>query len=65
VDEARLTSNGSELTLDLPQDVHRTISDARISEWQGSYASFELFANHGLTDSLPGLEKVWASAAGA
>jgi hypothetical protein len=62
--EARLTINGSELTLDLPQHVHRTISDPRISEWQGSYANFELFANHGLTDSLPALEKVWASAAG-
>ncbi len=60
--EVRLTINGSELTLDLPQKVHRTISDPRISEWQGSYASFELFANHGLTDSLPALEKVWASA---
>ncbi|MEV0672713.1 hypothetical protein [Mycobacterium sp. NPDC050441] len=62
--EAGLTISGSELTLDLPQGVHRIISDPRISEWQGSYASFELFANHGLTDSLPALEKVWASAAG-
>jgi hypothetical protein len=62
--EARLTINGSELTLDLPEGVHRTVSDPRISEWQGSYANFEIFANHGLTDSLPALEKVWASAAG-
>ncbi|MUL83989.1 MULTISPECIES: hypothetical protein [unclassified Mycolicibacterium] len=61
--EARLTINGAELKLDLPQDVHRSITDPRISEWQGSYASFELFANHGLTDSLPAFEKVWASAA--
>lgn len=60
--EARITINGSELTLDLPKGVHRTVSDPRISEWQGSYASFELFANHGLTDSLPALEKIWASA---
>jgi hypothetical protein len=62
--EVRLTINGSDLTLDLPQGVHRTISDPRISEWQGSFANFELFVNHGLTDSLPALEKVWASAAG-
>jgi hypothetical protein len=62
--EARLTVSGSELTLDLPQNVHRTVSDPRISEWQGSFANFELFANHGLTDSLAALEKVWASAAG-
>ncbi|WP_135458707.1 hypothetical protein [Mycobacterium sp. DL99] len=61
--EARLTLNGSDLTLDLPGDVHRTISDPRISEWRGSFGNFELFANHGLTDSLPALEKVWASAA--
>lgn len=60
--EARITIHDSELTLDLPQDVHRTISDPRISEWQGSYANFELFANRGLTDSLPAFEKVWASA---
>jgi hypothetical protein len=62
--ESRLPVNGSELTLDLLQNLHRNVSDPRISEWQGSYANFELFANHGLTESLPALEKVWASAAG-
>ncbi|UNB54387.1 hypothetical protein [Mycolicibacterium sp. YH-1] len=62
--EVQITISGSEVTLDLPQNVHRNVSDPRISEWQGSYANFELFANHGLTDSLPALEKVWASAAG-
>ncbi|OBB44626.1 hypothetical protein A5752_03560 [Mycobacterium sp. 852002-51961_SCH5331710] len=61
--EARLTINDAQLTLDLPQGVQKKISDPRISEWQGSYANFELFANHGTTDSLPALEKVWASAA--
>ena len=61
--EAQLTINGSQLTVDLPMDVHRTISDPRFSEWQGSYANFELFANNGSTDSLPAFEKVWASAA--
>jgi len=58
--EARLTINGAQVTVDLP-GVHQRVSDPRFSEWQGSFVTFELWSNHGTTDSIGAFEKVWAT----
>jgi len=61
--DVRLTIDGDQVTIDLP-GMHRRVSDPRFSEWQGSYATFELFSNDGATDSIGAFEKVWASGYG-
>lgn len=58
--EAHLTIDGDQVTLDLPQ-THRIVKDPRFSEWQGSFVTFELFSNHGATDSIGAFEKIWAT----
>lgn len=58
--EARLTIDGSQVSVDLP-GTHHLVTDPRFSEWQGSFATFELFSNHGATDSIGAFEKIWAS----
>jgi hypothetical protein len=58
--QAHLTIDGGQITVDLP-GIHKHLSDPRFSEWQGSYVTFELFSNHGATDSLGSFEKIWAA----
>jgi hypothetical protein len=58
--EARLTIDGAQVTVDLPR-THNVITDPRFSEWQGSFVTFELFSNHGATDSIGAFEKIWAT----
>jgi hypothetical protein len=58
--EARLTIDGDRVTVDLP-GTHQVVTDPRFSEWQGSFATFELFSNHGATDSIGAFEKIWAT----
>ncbi|UQX12190.1 hypothetical protein [Candidatus Mycobacterium methanotrophicum] len=58
--EARLTIDGAQVTVDLP-GIHKHVSDPRFSEWQGSYATFDLFSNHGATDPIGAFEKIWAA----
>ena len=58
--EARLTIDGAQVTVDLP-GTHQRVSDPRFSEWQGSFVTFELWSNHGATDSIGAFEKIWAS----
>ena len=58
--EAHLTIDGAQVTVDLP-GTHRILTDPRFSEWQGSFATFELFSNHGATDSIGAFEKIWAT----
>jgi hypothetical protein len=58
--EARVTIDGAQVTLDLP-GTHRIVSDPRFSEWQGSFATFELYSDHGATDSIGAFQKIWAS----
>jgi hypothetical protein len=58
--EARVTIDGAQVTLDLP-GTHRIVSDPRFSEWQGSFATFELYSDHGTTDSIGAFQKIWAS----
>lgn len=56
--------NGDEVTIDLPDGGRTTVMDPRIAEWRGDYATFEVYSNHGLTDSLGGFERVWADSTG-
>jgi hypothetical protein len=58
--DAHLTIDGAQVTVDLP-GTHQVVNDPRFSEWQGSYATFELFSNHGATDSMGAFEKIWAT----
>jgi hypothetical protein len=58
--EARLTINGAQVTVDLP-GTHQRLNDPRFSEWQGSFVTFELWSNHGATDSVGAFEKIWAT----
>jgi hypothetical protein len=58
--EARLTIDGADVTVDLP-GTHRRVTDPRFSEWQGSFVTFELWSNHGATDSIGAFEKIWAT----
>jgi hypothetical protein len=58
--EVRLAIKGAQVTVDLP-GTHRILTDPRFSEWQGSFATFELFSNHGATDSIGAFEKIWAT----
>jgi hypothetical protein len=58
--EARLTIDGAQVAVELP-GTHKVVTDPRFSEWQGSFATFELFANHGATDSIGAFEKIWAT----
>lgn len=61
--EARLTIDGAQATVDLP-GTHRIVTDPRFSEWQGTFATFELFSNHGATDSIGAFERIWATGNG-
>jgi hypothetical protein len=58
--DARLTIDGAQVTVDLP-GTHQRVNDPRFSEWQGSFVTFELWSNHGATDSIGGFEKIWAT----
>lgn len=58
--EARLTIDGAQVTVDLP-GTHQRVSDPRFSEWQGCFVTFELWSNHGATDSIGAFEKIWAT----
>ncbi|MCG5431647.1 hypothetical protein LV457_04990 [Mycobacterium sp. MYCO198283] len=52
--------DGARVKLHLPDGQERVVEDARISQWQGNYATFEVYSNHGLTDSIGGFEELWA-----
>lgn len=58
--EARLAIDGAQITVDLP-GTHKVLSDPRFSEWQGSFATFELYSNDGATDSIGAFKKIWAT----
>ncbi|MGW0036391.1 hypothetical protein [Gordonia sp. NPDC003376] len=52
--------DGSRITLHLPDGNRRIVDDPRISQWRGRFATFELYSNHGTTDSRGAFRKVWA-----
>ncbi len=52
--------NGETATIELPDGDRQEVRDPRISEWQGNYATFEVYSNDGLVDSVGAFERVWA-----
>ena len=59
--EANLKIEGSKVTINLPDGTERRVNDARVSQWKGNYASFTVWSNDGLKDSVGAFEKVWAT----
>lgn len=56
--------NQGEALVHLPDGTSSTVKDPRISQWEGRYATFEVFANHGSTDANGAFRKVWAVSGG-
>lgn len=52
--------DGDAATIELPNGERRVVRDPRISQWQGNFATFEVYSNNGLTDSIGAFEHVWA-----
>jgi hypothetical protein len=63
--EVDVTIDEGSVNIKLPDGSMRHYRDARISQWKGNYASFGLYSNNGLTDSIGGFEKIWAAAGSA
>ena len=59
--EVSLSIDGSRVTVSLPDGTQRIINDPRIAQWQGNFATFEVYVDDGLTASLGGFEEIWAT----
>lgn len=57
--EARV--NGSLVDVQLPDGNIVTITDGRVAQWAGDYASFEVYSAPGAAATMPGFTQVWAS----
>lgn len=62
--EAQVEINGERADIELPDGQHQIVIDPRIAEWAGSFATFEAYSNHGLTDSRVGFTEIWAQSSG-
>jgi hypothetical protein len=60
IHEAAVEIRGGKADIKLPDGQHRVVTDGRIADWAGSFATFEAYADHGLTDSRVGFTKIWA-----
>lgn len=58
---ASIYIDGEEATINLPDGNKRIVKDSRILEWQGNFATFEVYSNFGLSDSIGAFEQVWAN----
>ena len=58
--EAQIEITGERAYIELPNGEHQVIRDHRIAEWAGSFATFEAYSDHGLTDSRVGFTEIWA-----
>ncbi len=58
--ETRVEINGARADIDLPDGQHQTVTDHRIADWAGPFATFEAYADHGVTDSRVGFTEIWA-----
>ncbi|MEZ0342894.1 hypothetical protein ACAG25_23295 [Mycobacterium sp. pV006] len=56
--------NGDAATIALPDGKRHVVRDARISQWQGNFATFELYSNNGLDNSVGAFTEIWADAQG-
>jgi hypothetical protein len=46
--------------IELPHGQRWIVRDQRIADWAGSFATFEAYSDHGLTDSRVGFTEIWA-----
>ena len=58
--ETQVEINGERADIELPDGQHQIVSDHRIADWAGSFATFEAYSDHGLTDSRVGFTEIWA-----
>lgn len=58
--EASVEIEGPRVDIALPNGERRVISDQRINDWAGRFATFEAFSDRGLTDSRVGFSEIWA-----
>ena len=56
----RVHIDGSSMTIELPDGTKKVLNDARISQWRGQFATFEVYANQGATAANGGFRKIWA-----
>jgi hypothetical protein len=52
--------NGDRADIELPDGQHQILTDHRIADWAGPFATFEAYADHGVTDSRVGFTEIWA-----
>ncbi len=57
-----VTLSGQRATIVLPDGSVKYVRDARIAEWAGPYATFEVYAGKGSDDVGVGFSKIWAGA---
>jgi hypothetical protein len=58
--ETTVEINGERVDIELPDGQHQTLTDHRIADWAGPFATFEAYADHGVTDSRVGFTEIWA-----
>ena len=58
--ETQVEINGERAHIELPDGQLQIVSDQRIADWAGSFATFEAYSDHGLTDSRVGFTEIWA-----
>lgn len=59
--EVEIAIDGENVTIKLPDGSQRHYRDARVAQWKGNFASFGLYSNNGMTDSIGAFEKIWAT----
>lgn len=60
VHEAQVDITGERALIQLPDGPRQMVRDRRIADWAGSFATFEAYAEHGLTASRVGFTEIWA-----
>jgi hypothetical protein len=58
--ETQVEIDGERANIELPDGQQRVIRDNRIADWAGSFATFEAYSDHALTDSRVGFTEIWA-----
>jgi hypothetical protein len=58
--ETQVEIDGERAHIELPHGQRRIVRDQRIADWAGSFATFEAYSDHGLTDSRVGFTEIWA-----
>jgi hypothetical protein len=56
--ETQVEINGKRAHIELPDGQHQIVSDHRIADSARSFAMFEAYSDHGLTDSRAGFTEI-------